>query len=67
MIYLNPSTTCQELISSNLTALSKQAFRKKINAIKLKILENFIYLIKAFFILTHYTLMGIGVIILVNL
>ena len=67
MIYLNPSTTCQELISSSLTVLSKQAFIKKLNAIKLKILENFIYLIKAFFIVTHYTLMGIRVIILVNL
>ena len=38
MIYLNPSTTCQELISSSLTVLSKQAFIKKLNAIKLKIL-----------------------------
>ena len=67
MIYLKPSTTCQELISLSLTELSKQLNVKKPSATKVEILEIFLIVSKAFFIVTHYTLMGIRVIILVNL
>ena len=67
MIYLKPSTTFQELISLSLTELSKQLNVKKPSATKVEILEIFLIVSKAFFIVTHYTLMGIRVIILVNL
>lgn len=67
MIYLKPSTTCQELISLNLTELSKQLNVKKLSATKVEILEIFLIVYKAFFIVTHYTLTRIRVIILINL
>ena len=67
MIYLKPSTTCQELISLSLTELSKQLNVKKLSATKVEILEIFLIVYKAFFIVTHYTLTRIGVIILINL
>ena len=49
MIYLNPSTTCQELISLSLTELSKQLNVKKLRATKVEILEIFLIVSKAFF------------------
>jgi len=54
MIYLKPSTTCQELISLSLTELSKQLNVKKPSANKVEILEIFLIVSKAFFIRILY-------------
>ena len=54
MIYLNPSTTCQELISLNLTELSKQLNVKKLSATRVKNLEIFLILSKEVFITILY-------------
>jgi hypothetical protein len=54
MVYLNPSTTCQELISLNLTELSKQLNVKKLSATRVKNLEIFLILSKEVFITILY-------------
>ena len=54
MIYLNPSTTCQELISLNLTELSKQLNVKKLSATRVKNLEIFLILSREVFITILY-------------
>ena len=54
MIYLKPSTTCQELISLNLTELSKQLNVKKLSATRVKNLEIFLILSKEVFITILY-------------
>ena len=50
MIYLKPSTTCQELISLSLTELSKQLNVKKLSATNVENLEIFLILSKEIFI-----------------
>ena len=54
MVYLNPSTNCQELISLNLTELSKQLNVKKLSATRVKNLEIFLILSKEVFITILY-------------
>ena len=54
MVYLNPSTTCQDLISLNLTELSKQLNVKKLSATRVKNLEIFLILSKEVFITILY-------------
>ena len=54
MVYLNPSTTCQELISLNLTELSKQLNVKKLSATIVNNLEIFLILSKEVFITILY-------------
>ena len=54
MVYLNPSTTCQELISLTLTELSKQLNVKKLSATRVKNLEIFLILSKEVFITILY-------------
>ena len=54
MIYLKPSTTCQELISLSLTELSKQLNVKKLSATRVKNLEIFLILSKEVFITILY-------------
>ena len=54
MVYLNPSTTCQELISLNLNELSKQLNVKKLSATRVKNLEIFLILSKEVFITILY-------------
>ena len=54
MVYLNPSTTCQELISLNLTELSKQLNVKKLSATRVKNLEIFLILSREVFITILY-------------
>ena len=59
MVYLNPSTTCQELISLNLTELSKQLNVKKLSATRVKNLEIFLILSKEVFITILYITVSI--------